>query len=331
MKRLFLIILISISAVSCERDDVYTNVESGLGLLLSLFNQNSSPVFVAAGINGSGGSIWYSSNPDAGPGSWTEVAIGVSLPAYGVAYGKGLYVVVGGTSGNDNGFIYTSSDLKTWTARNTGNAALQTVCYRSDIGVFCAAGYGTADRVCWSADGINWYDAINTGTNNIWLVSGGSGYFTVMGPAPTCIYSGTGATGTWNNSPQPILDIPYCLTYGNGIFVCGSTRAGGGVYRSFNGYDWIPINGTPVGMGGIAGGGGVFCGIHSSNTAYFSMDNGATWPVSTSYSPTLWAVAYGGGRFVAGGTNITVFGVVGNLITSYSIGSGNIYSITYKP
>ena len=331
MKRLFLIILIAVSAVSCERQDVYTNVESKLGLLLSLFGQKSTPMFVAAGISGANGTIWYSSNPDSGAGSWTPASLGISLPAYGITYGKGIYVAVGGTPGNDNGFICTSSDLTTWTTRNFGGAALQTVCYRSDIGVFCAAGYGSADRVCWSADGINWYDAINTGTNNLWLVSGGSGCFSVMGPAPTCIYSFTGATGTWINSPQPILDTPYSMTYANGFFLCGTTRVLGGVYRSSNGYDWLPVNGTPDGMGGIAGGDGVFCGIHSSNTAYFSMDYGATWPVSTSYTPTLWAVAYGGGRFVAGGTNITVFGVVGNIITSYSIGAVNIYSIAYKP
>ncbi|MDD4769650.1 MAG: hypothetical protein PHT52_07625, partial [Eubacteriales bacterium] len=89
------------------------------------------------------GSHWIFTSPDGK--NWTGQNVDTAF--YGVAWGKGQFVAVGGV-----GAIYTSPDGKKWTRQNSDcNEWLQHVEWGN--GTFVAGGFET---MLTSTDGVNW-------------------------------------------------------------------------------------------------------------------------------------------------------------------------------
>ena len=90
--------------------------------------------------------------------SWTEVTSSPNTAIFGMAYGNGVFVAVGGS-----GVIYTSpgTDGETWTARTKfGSSSANFACVKWDGTYFWAVQQGS--NVQKSTDGITWTDTFFT-------------------------------------------------------------------------------------------------------------------------------------------------------------------------
>lgn len=130
----------------------------------------------------------------------------------GIAYGAGLWVIVG-----FGGAIWTSTDARKWTSRTSGTTNdIADVNYTGSLFFAC----GAAGLILTSTDGITWTDrsvAISDGlqrcsvANNTYFITGGSG-------STARLYTSTNGT-TWTGQTVPtamrrtLLDVIY---YDNG-------------------------------------------------------------------------------------------------------------------
>ena len=83
--------------------------------------------------------------------TWDNRTSGTTDDLYGVTYGNGIYVVVGG------GNILTSSDGITWIIRSAG-VGLRRVIYRNEL--FVTVG----GKILTSTDGISWTTRVSSGS-----------------------------------------------------------------------------------------------------------------------------------------------------------------------
>lgn len=111
---------------------------------------------ILAGCNGAGGSNLNLANPDSVANKLSTLSaidtmdIGVEANLRSIAYGNGIYVVVG-----DNGQIMTSSDSKHWDLRNSRIAMnLHSVTFSNELQQFYAV--GDSGYLLSSSDGIDW-------------------------------------------------------------------------------------------------------------------------------------------------------------------------------
>jgi hypothetical protein len=220
-------------------------------------------------------------------GIWTSINNGTSwqvsfqfIQGNSVAYGNGVWVVVGQsvTGGDDN--IYISPDGESWTEKSA----------------FGMGGYGQAVAYgggVWVAVGQN---GDNNSDKNIYIstTNGDSWEHKI-------------AFGTQNLGGQG----GNAVAYGNSIWVAvGEGRLAGGstnnIYiSSDHGISWIPKSAFAGEQGNaVAYGGGVWVagGVSTDfQNVYSSTDNGDTWIPSTDIPVPVFSVAYGNGQWVAVG------------------------------
>jgi len=147
------------------------------------------------------------------------------------------------------------------------------------------------------------------GSSSIWKIVYGAGKFVAVGADGKMAYSTDGISWTAvPNSPFDANNYMIAIAYGDGKFVV----AGGSLYNpihkvaySTNGITWtVGTNTISTETYDMAYGGGKFV-MGRRNMAYST--NGQTWTAASldcsSYPYlTLMAIAYGNGRFVAGGS-----------------------------
>jgi hypothetical protein len=146
--------------------------------------------------------------------NWTPQNIGTSS-LWGVTYGNGKYVAVGGDSVNNNlvGTIVTSTDGLTWLIQNPGTSQLMDVTYGN--GLFVAVGwYG---NIFTSADGMIWIQRNSGTTKNLRGIAFGGNYFVAVGQDGTILVSNDGIT--WEPRNSGTLDYITSVLYANNTFL----------------------------------------------------------------------------------------------------------------
>jgi hypothetical protein len=253
--------------------------------------------------------------------TWTARTSVTSYSLYSVTYGDGLFVAVG-----RNGAILTSPDGVNWTQQTSGTSdGLSNVTYGN--GMFVAVGgYGT---ILTSPDGVNW-TARASGTSNIlYGVTYGNNTFVAVGGDGTILTSSNGVNWTVR-----FLETSYIfteVTYGNGMFVVvGLSPLGGAVFTSSDGVNW-----TERAWGAI----GYLYGVTYANDTFVAVGfdtlltspDGVNWTVQTLDGIYhLYDVAYGNGTFVAvGGGPIILTSSNGVNWTELFFGASRLFGVTY--
>jgi hypothetical protein len=263
--------------------------------------------FVAGGWNGK---MAYSSDNGV---TWTAVANSTfgDTYIYTIAYGNDKFV-----AGGNYGKMAYSSDGVTWTAvanSTFGNSGIEAIAYGN--GKFVAG--GSNGKMAWSTDGTTWTAVSNStfGSNysdRIYAIAYGDGKFVAGGSGGKMATSTDGTTWTAVADSTFGGNSIYAIAYGNGKFVAvGDKRA----YSSDNGVTWTASKSSSDRFYSIAYGNNKFITVGSGSIIESSPD-GINWTSITTtafnilydlggtYYPigtTINAIAYGNGKFVAGG------------------------------
>jgi hypothetical protein len=254
--------------------------------------------FVAVGESSGGVEGEIFTSPDGA--HWTRRSPGVRGQLFGVTYGIGGFVIVGGGWEGDNAvdIILTSADGINWTRRSANLPNhLFGVSYSNNG--FVAAGMRGA--ITTSGDGVAWFDRslpLDPGLVLRRIAFGGANRVIV---GSTIIpYQGVVVTSIdgvqWSRralATSPLRGI----SYGNGHFVAvGENDA---ILRSTNGATWTAsasgINGHHF---AILFHDGAFIAVGYPGTVISSVD-GANWQVHRRGLETLDGIAYGNGSYVA--------------------------------
>lgn len=157
---------------------------------------------------------------------WTSRTSGVSNDFFGVAYGAGLWVVVG-----SSGKIMTSPDGITWTSRTSGvSDALYGVIYANSLFVAVGAKGSGNGKIVTSPDGITWTTRSSGTANDLNAVGYDFSLFVVVGDNGVILTSPTGVTwtsrtsGTGQNLQAVATDGTTMAVVGNTV-VLSSTNA----------------------------------------------------------------------------------------------------------
>jgi len=243
----------------------WTMISSGPGgYLLAMTFGNSRFVGVI-------GSTIYTSF---GGETWTSQRIGSrglpSIALNGVAYGKGIFIAVGGPYFSLTNLI--SADGTSWTPlRIPATNALTAIAFVNDRFVAC----GEAGTVCASVDGTNWTTHLISDGVNLGAIAYGNGRYVVAGVeaiyASSDLESWTYRGGTNVNWTA--------LAFGNGMFVSAGIvlygRSGVPALRSFDGFTWETASKYPAFIADIAFGRGTFVG--AADAGIVTSTNGLDW------------------------------------------------------
>lgn len=217
-----------------------------------------------------------------------------------VAYGNGVYVAGGNTTGTS--YIVSGTDGSTWTSRTiaglTGNVT--TVSWGN--GLFVAG--ATAGTLSTSTDGTTWTSRTSNAGSNALLASVygttllGANLYVAAGAAGALTTSPDGTTWTSRTSGFSTTQIN-ALGYGAGLFIAGG--ASGTMTTSLDGTTWTARTSgfSTNAINGIAYGNGTFVAVGAAGTITRSPD-GITWTASTSGTASaINAVIWTGSQFVA--------------------------------
>jgi hypothetical protein len=157
-----------------------------------------------------------------------------------IAYGNGVYVVVGAQNVYTSK-IYYSTNLSSWTEASHPSLihGYQRVCFGN--GVFVAAGNnngGTGNYVAYSTDGITWNST--SVPNRATFLSFVNGQFVAFGSNMETIYTSTNGS-TWSTISTGLGTFPTrCdIVYGAGVYVSmRSEGSSGRVVYSTNLSSW---------------------------------------------------------------------------------------------
>ena len=222
----------------------------------SIVNQSDYPsLYSSLGLWASPGTV-FKTNYNMGLAGGTVLAVG---------YGNSLYVCAG-----SSGFVATSTDSVTWTARTSGSTSqLNTTLYSGSL--YMIGGNGSAlltstDGTSWTAQtiGVSFNVVSSVYANSLYTIVGSAGNILTSTDAVTwtsrtssttsqlsaIIYvSGVYLTGgnggvmrsstdsiTWTSVTTGFTSAILCMTYGNGIYVAGG--ASGLLATSTNGTTW---------------------------------------------------------------------------------------------
>jgi hypothetical protein len=262
---------------------------------------------------------------------------------YGVTYGNGIFIAVGGKG--SYGAVQKSTDGINWTQGTSDTQTPLTVPYLYSAaygnGQFVVA--GISGTVLTSPDGTTWTERTSGTTDSLLGVIYGNGKFVAVGSsgavltssdgvnwivqssAPTChlneiaygdgIYTAVGNGGTILTSPDGLtwtarkagttVDL-YGVTYGNGTFVVVGLH--GIIITSSDGINWIVRScgiSAVDNLTGITSGNGVAVTVGRSGTIATSSD-GANWIVRNYGTLSLNEITYGNGTFVAVGLSKSI-------------------------
>ena len=177
-------------------------------------------------------------------------APGLTDGLYGVAYGNGTYVAVGGGASYADQNVFTSSDGISWTAQHStspAGASLGDVAYGAGRFVAIGINRGSVNdsgHLYTSTDGTTWtQQSISGGAQ----VSFCNGRFLIPLAAGTNLISTTG-TG-WGVQGTGLTNLLGKITYANGSFLA---RAGSGLAASPDWTHWFQYPQTLPGTSTVA-------------------------------------------------------------------------------
>lgn len=256
---------------------------------------------------------------------WIDRTTGFGAgPIETVTYGDALYVLAG-----DNGKLYTSANLVTWTARtsNTINTINQVI--YANFGKYV---YVTSSEVGTSANAITWSSQSGGGGGQ--TVTYGGGIFVKAGAAGG-LASSTDAI-TWTARTSGTASLIYALLYvpvGAGAAKYVYAGAGGVLATSTDGLAWTArTSGTISAIIALTYGDGLY--VYAGQAGILATSTDAiTWTARTSGTDSLiYALTYGDGLYVYG-TNLGGLATSTDAITWTSRTSGTtstIYDLTYN-
>lgn len=211
--------------------------------------------------------------------TWDQVDVGTNANFTSVAYGNGVYVLVG-----QDGNHWTSTNLTQWNHYNTGYGENFRVVkfFKGKFIAGTTGGFTTNEitKLMTSSDGASWTLRYSN-TNAIESSSGGT--FSRMAihdmdEDPNGSIVAVGGV-SWNGGPSTSL-----------------------VVRSADGLTWseIEVVHEDEQITGVAFGEGRFVAVKGNGTSYISDDDGVSW---TSYTngpgPASSIISYGNGQFVS--------------------------------
>lgn len=210
---------------------------------------------------------------------------------FGVTYGGGLFVAVGGS-----GVILTSATGENWALQNSGTGAvLRDVAYGT--GTFVVV--GDEGIILASTDGTNWASTVSGRTSSLVSIAYQSGVFVVTSMAGELLASADG--NAWSPQvPGDRLSRPWFIAAGNGMFLLESNA--GTNLLSADGTNWFPRpSGSDTELYTAGYGMGMFISIDIGLRTFTSTD-GSNW-VARGILPFIrpTQIAYGNGHFVVGG------------------------------
>ena len=257
---------------------------------------------------------------------------------FGSATGAGVSVVVG-----EYGDIWTSADGASWTARANpvSGSRLNGVAYAA--GRFVAVGRTEAGTglALVSMEGTTWQQAATPASGELFAVAHGGGRYLAVGPGGLVLRSSDGET--WSGVGIPAGPSLTAVSYGAGLFVAAGasrrlltspdgvawtdrTSSVPFVFSAFRAVTWTGSRFVAVGVGGIlsspdaaswirvhtigqdavATNGAIVVAARPSG--FSTSPSGDVWTSQPSaptpgVAPGAFALSFGGGRFVAAGSN----------------------------
>lgn len=148
--------------------------------------------------------------------NWSDKAE-ISASLMEIAYGNGVYVVVG-----NEGAIYTSTNLSNWTKR-TSNTNLKLVGVSFGKGLFVVT--GDNGIILTSSDGINWTTQESNTTSYLIRSRYGNGMYVACGYNAVILTSIDGITWTEQNEGYS-SGVWYGMVYANNRYVITGNRLG---------------------------------------------------------------------------------------------------------
>ena len=225
--------------------------------------------------------------------TWVQQTLPVSNDWYGVTYGNGTFVAVGGDNSN---VALTSPDGTTWTQQTLPlSANWWSVTYGN--GTFVAV--SRSAPAATSPDGITWTQQSMPLSADWVSVTYGNGIFVAVAAGSSI--AATSPDGvTWTQQTLPLSANWWSVTYGNGTFVAVSIT-GDIAASSADGITWtqrtLPAS---TGWERVAYGNGMFVAVPSYSNIAATSPDGVTWTARTLPITENWrGVAYGNGVFVA--------------------------------
>lgn len=213
----------------------------------------------------------------------------LSFTASGIAFGNGMFVVVGQT-----GYIATSTDGVSWTTQKIGEYNWQSVVY-GDAG-FVAAGNG--GRIATSMDGVVWETQTLAGSYNYLGIAFGNGVYVVIGALGWLARSLDGITWTQGRASTRTY---YGITHGDGKFV--AVGVNGSIVTSTDGISWTEIQIAAPNLLGVTYGNGLYVAVGINGYIADSTDL-FSWRVNRIGTGTWRSISFGNGVFVAGGDGL---------------------------
>ena len=273
-----------------------SSVAYGAGRFVAVGGTPNLSVPEARGGAGQASSILTSSDGV----NWVGHSPGTDFGIFGVAFGKGRFVAVGGLA------IMSSSDGVGWTREALAPANLARITYGD--GLFVAT--GAFATIMTSRDGVRWavtapgnLDALNP-MNEIDAVAYGNGRFVAVGQLRGITLTsldGISWTGRTTGTSGGLRGV----ACGQGLFVAVGRE--GAVATSPDGVSWTArTSGTTSDLMDVTYGRGLFVAVGERGTTLTSSD-GVKWILQPSATANnLNGIAFGNGRFIAVGDNDTI-------------------------
>lgn len=202
--------------------------------------------------------------------------------------------------------IVISSNLSNWTYYSDGSSGFSFDAVLVDNIFYFAGNNGASQQYIFRYDGIQCFSVYASGVNGqLTSIAYGNGRFVAVGfnVAGNNVYSGDGSTWTGRD----LNYMFYNVQFANGHFIAVGDDAGNSlVISSEDGSNWTANLTTPVLSGthyGVAYGGGCYVAVGSNNRISYS-ENGSFWSTYTTSLPsiTLYGIVYGKRAFIAVGT-----------------------------
>ena len=180
--------------------------------------------------------------------TWTQRGTATYGYPKAIAFGNGVWVIVGASYDAKRGKVWTSADLSTWTSSSPeAPEVLYNMVYGN--GLFVAT--GDHGYTTYSSDGLTWTRGGGTGPGRVFTVFYGNGWWLAGSDYKTLSFSTTGKS--WTTASYAYSFIPYAFAYGNGNWIALGGKDSD-VASSADGTHWtrydsgLGINTRPMGM-----------------------------------------------------------------------------------
>jgi len=244
--------------------------------------------------------------------NWIYTNLGTTDQFAAVAYGNGIYTLVGGNSAGTSGAILTSIDGVSWTSRSSDTTAqLTDVAFGNGTFIavghpqgFYGSGQGNVSVVLRSQDGISWTKSLegtDWGFNGVAYANGGF-YICGFTADGVVLYSADGVS--WTTRQTAAVEGNFVIYYNNGIYLIGGTA--GSIQTSSDGITWTRrTTGTTTHYYGVSYNNEIFVAVGGGGI--FTSNDGISWLPRGDLISNLRCVAYGGGSNVAIGDGGGIF------------------------